>query len=664
MVVFKPYLKIFLAVCLVGVLLSCDKKKENVVYEKTISSGKLDATFAWLDKRDNYHKDNYMPVFYKYYAKTLKDGNIAKAAHILEVVCSKKARNYSFDDKFVNTINTFVNTYQAQLPVEKTVFVNSYFSTLYRDKGDFKKAISYALKTTLIPVKDYDTCLEVAYAFTDLSYCYFSIGNQNLAIEYNMEALHYFNQIQNINGIGAVYNSLAAIYFSSSNYEQAEKYYNKAIACFKEAKDLDNVFIALINKSIVYEDSKNEKLNELVDSTFNYFNTSGLESPDTKVMIYTCQISSLLRQNKLVEAKKIIDVIEPIVKGIDGKKSNIEFDVIIADYKIRNKEKIDSEKLLKEVIPYLIENENYQRLQIFYILLKENALKNNDYKAALHYEEKKTEALINLGNENDSNKVIELDKKYQNEKKEQQIATQEKIIAKKNATIAWMAFAILIVIVVIVIYQSKQKQKKSELDKQSAQNYTKQLLEKTEEERKRIASDLHDSVSHDLLALKNLFEDKASGTNAKIDAIINDIRIISRNLHPVMFDKIGLKESILQMVERAQSVNNFMLTAEIEYQSNLGSLAELQIYRIVQESVSNIIKYAHAVAAKITISEVNDKIYIEIKDNGKGFDVEATLANDAAFGLHNIIERSRAIGGRAKIVSDNKGTVITIEINT
>ena len=52
------------------------------------------------------------------------------------------------------------------------------------------------------------------------------------------------------------------------------------------------------------------------------------------------------------------------------------------------------------------------------------------------------------------------------------------------------------------------------------------------------------------------------------------------------------------------------------------------------------------------------------QNNGKGFDVEATLANDAAFGLHNIIERSRAIGGRAKIVSDNKGTVITIEINT
>ena len=183
MFVFKPTLKIFLAACLVAVMLSCDKKNDNVIYEKKVSSGKLDATFAWLDKGYNFHKDNYMPVFYEYYAKTLKDGNIAKAAHVLEVVCSKKARNYSFDDKFVQTINTFVSTYQSQLPVEKTVFVNSYFCTLYRDKGDFKTAISHALKTTLIPVKDYETCWEVAYAFSDLSFCYFSIGNQNLAIK-------------------------------------------------------------------------------------------------------------------------------------------------------------------------------------------------------------------------------------------------------------------------------------------------------------------------------------------------------------------------------------------------------------------------------------------------------------------------------------------------
>ena len=199
-------------------------------------------------------------------------------------------------------------------------------------------------------------------------------------------------------------------------------------------------------------------------------------------------------------------------------------------------------------------------------------------------------------------------------------------------------------------------------EKQNAQQYTKQLLEKTEEERKRIASDLHDSVSHELLSLKNIFEEKTDITNSKIDAIINDIRIISRNLHPVMFDKIGLKESIIQLVDRTQLTNNFMVTAEIDYSSDLLSSTELQIYRIVQESLSNIIKYANAIAAKITIQENAKSILIEIKDNGKGFNVSETLNGKMAFGLHNIIERSRAIGGKAEIISNKNGTIITIDI--
>lgn len=173
---------------------------------------------------------------------------------------------------------------------------------------------------------------------------------------------------------------------------------------------------------------------------------------------------------------------------------------------------------------------------------------------------------------------------------------------------------------------------------------------------------MHDSVSHELLSLKNSLDEKTEAANTKIDSIINDIRSISRNLHPVLFDKIGLKESINQMVERTQLVNDFMVTADIDYVANLSSSDELQIYRIVQEALSNIIKYADAIAAKITIAETKNNIRIEIKDNGKGFDVNQTLNNKNSFGLHNIIERSRAIGGEAKIVSDKNGTIITIEI--
>ena len=214
----------------------------------------------------------------------------------------------------------------------------------------------------------------------------------------------------------------------------------------------------------------------------------------------------------------------------------------------------------------------------------------------------------------------------------------------------------------VVVYITRQKQKKLKLEKQNAQQYTKQLLEKTEEERKRIASDLHDSVNHELLSLRNSVKEKTEVTNTKIDAIINDIRIISENLHPIMFDKIGLKASIDQLVERTQSVNDFMVTAEVDYFSSLSNSDELQLYRIIQEALSNIIKYANAVAAKITIQEKNNTIFIEIKDNGKGFNINEKLNGKNAFGLHNIIERSRAIGGKAKIHSNTNGTIIAIEI--
>ncbi len=219
----------------------------------------------------------------------------------------------------------------------------------------------------------------------------------------------------------------------------------------------------------------------------------------------------------------------------------------------------------------------------------------------------------------------------------------------------------------------KEKEEKIELleiekanqliqDKINTMNFTKQLLESTEVERKRIATDLHDSISHELLNLKSIFKQDLSVVNSKIDSIINDIRGISRNLHPVMFDKIGLVPNIEQLVERMQIQNNFLVSTEIDYKGTLSSADELQIYRIIQEALTNIIKYSEAHAAKITILEGNSKIDIEIKDNGKGFNVKETLNGGKAFGLHNIIERSRVIGGKAEIQSSADGTIININI--
>ena len=643
-------------------LSSCDKKETYTIYKEPVSE-KLDPTFKWLYDVNNSYKPNFTAVFYTYYNQLIKENKIEKAAHVLYVVCNRKANNLSYDQEFTDTVNNFVRKYQAKLPLNQTLFFNTYFSELYEDKGDYKTAIFYALKTTKVEVTDYTSCLEKARAYCGLSFCYSNIGNQNAAIAYNFKALDLFNQIKSTGGLGRVYHNLASIFHTSNDYAKAELYYDKAFKCFKKANELQNVFIVLENKIMMYEDSDNEKLNALIDSTYTYFNQSGIQSDQIKIYIYCCYTTKLVTENKLNEAKKIIDQLEPIVKKMNSQITNIIFNSAWLDYKIKKNEKIDTDLLVKKVIPYLIENENYQKLLVYYTVLKENAINNQDYKVALLYEEKLNDANNMLGKNLNSNKVIELDKKYQNQKKEQQIVTQEKTIATKNATIAWLAFLILMLFTIVFIYRNKQKQKQTKLDNINIQRYAKQLLAKTEEERKRIASDLHDSISHDLLELKNVANGDLEGTNIKIDGIINDIRSISRNLHPILFDKIGLKASIEQMVKRAQVANGFMVTADVDYKSSLSSSDKLQVYRIIQEALSNIIKYADAVAAKILVTEKEKTIFIEIKDNGKGFNVNKTLNSSDAFGLHNIIERSRAIGGKAKIKSDGNGTIVSIKIN-
>lgn len=260
-------------------------------------------------------------------------------------------------------------------------------------------------------------------------------------------------------------------------------------------------------------------------------------------------------------------------------------------------------------------------------------------------------------------KLQELEVKYETTKKEQDIHLKEEIITGNKRLIALLIIAIITLILMIALYITIQRRKKLVKEKAQWQLFTKQLLNKTENERKRIATDLHDSVNNDLLLIKSgLRKNAPQETESKIDDLMNHVRAISRNLHPIMFEELGLQDSIEQLVQRIQEHNHFILNTEIDYYGCLTSTDELQLYRIIQEAVNNMIKYSDAEAGIIKLNEDKDKLVIEIKDNGKGFNVADTLSSKKSFGLHNIIERSKAINGTAGITSNQNGTIINIEI--
>lgn len=244
--------------------------------------------------------------------------------------------------------------------------------------------------------------------------------------------------------------------------------------------------------------------------------------------------------------------------------------------------------------------------------------------------------------------------------KENKLLLSQKKAAEVNVYLALSMVILLATAALLAYNRIIYLKKKNEARIQEA--YTQQLLRNTEAERNRIAADLHDGVGHNLLALKQGLHEGQNATAAKIDTIIGEIRTISHNLHPVMLDKIGLALSLEALCDQFITSEQFFVSAEIDYGGQLSREGELQLYRIVQEALTNSLKYADAHAAKILIYQVNNTLHVEIKDNGRGFDVQQKLKENTSFGLHSIIERGKTLSGKTVIQSSTDGTIIKLEI--
>jgi two-component system, NarL family, sensor kinase len=655
-------IRLFTGLFLFGLLIcSCKETSTKISYHK-VPREKLDSTCEWLSERDYFHHENYYTVFRNYYTKQLKANRFDKAAIALGELTEQEMYYSFFQKSTLDTVRSFQKKYEQKLPWDKTLFVESYIGNYYINQTNYKKAIQSFRKLVAYKPFDYNTCVEVAHGYGDMAFCYFAMGRHGKAFRCNSKALALFNQTDNYTGRGGIYDNMALVCLYTKNYAKAEVYFDLAMADYKCAKDNGNVLISLHNKIILYQEMDNPKQYDLIDSTYHLFIKSKIEDESLEVALSSFYVDVLLHEGRNSEAKGVLFDMKQNVDKLNSVASDADYHIALANYQIQAGEGIKDIELIEKALHAVEEQEDYQNQIAFAKVLKENAVLTKNYQKAYQFSEKQKLAENKISNQRIITKTMELNKLHETKHKEQQIALQKETISNGRITIALLMSLLMGLILVLFIVFSRQKQKKARLENKRARHYTKQLLNKTEEERRRIASDLHDSVSHELLNLKHSMNGNGNPAGEKIDSIIKDIRSISRNLHPVMFEKVGLSASINQLLERAQSVNQLMVTSDIVYNGSLSVSDELQVYRIIQEALSNIIKYAKAVAAKIIIQESTEGLIIQIKDNGQGFNVAETLSRKDAFGLYNIIERSKAIGGLAKIHSDKNGTIITIDL--
>lgn len=281
--------------------------------------------------------------------------------------------------------------------------------------------------------------------------------------------------------------------------------------------------------------------------------------------------------------------------------------------------------------------------------------------------------------------VNELEAKYQSEKKEALLLAQQNTIYRKNIwNYILVGSAVTLLIISLLVYfnyrqkQKLQQQRIAELEATQKLMATEAVLKGEEQERTRLAKDLHDGLGGMLSGIKYSFNNMKGNmimteenrqaferSMDMLDTSIHEMRRVAHNMMPEVLLKFGLDTALRDFCNDI----NRMGQLKISYQSiglkdtAIPQTAAIIIYRIVQELINNTMKHAGAANAIVQVTQEEGRLSLTVEDDGKGFD-KNVLAGSTGMGWSNIKNRVEFLKGDLDVRSEeNKGTSVHIEIS-
>lgn len=212
------------------------------------------------------------------------------------------------------------------------------------------------------------------------------------------------------------------------------------------------------------------------------------------------------------------------------------------------------------------------------------------------------------------------------------------------------------------------------------ESFSRQLIGLQENERRRLAGELHDGLGQDLLVIASQAQlgmghsENPSATATRLQDIaetarqaIQQARRMAHNLRPGLVEELGFTKAVRANADKAAHAAGHSLTLTLEdVDGLLPPEFEVNLFRITQESLNNVLKHAGASEAKITLTESSASLRLIIEDNGRGFDpsqMESVPPDQRGFGLRQIAERTKMMGGRLDLQSrPGHGTRLMVEI--
>lgn len=233
----------------------------------------------------------------------------------------------------------------------------------------------------------------------------------------------------------------------------------------------------------------------------------------------------------------------------------------------------------------------------------------------------------------------------------------------------------LSIIVFAVLYQQKMRRKKQEMI-QLELNYKNEMVQATldakELEQRRIAIELHDDIGSSLTALKLSFaslpidDDERRLLNEGVQHTINKVRSLSNRLLPTILEELGLIPAVKSLINTlSQQIPNVQFSViavnDPKHDSQTREVS-LAVYRILQELINNILKYAEASVIEVTLEQNEAGIQMNVSDNGKGFiPTKEDKLKSQSLGLKNIESRSQHIGAEMDYQLMEPGTKVILK---
>ena len=567
---------------------------------------------------------------------------------------------------------------------------------LHGDRNKLDSAVYYSNKAVVIfeKLKDLKT-LNTLY--NNISRTHRKLGEYDKAINNSILGLENAEKNKNEFWIYYFTNNLSVIYHDFENFAKGVYYGKKSLALAKNltSKEPNNIASALNAIAINYDDWN--KPNEALyyhKQVFKY-----IKGKDTLhiALTYNNIGNTLLKQKKYKEAEKWINTAITI-GDINAKNTAQQFDIdyynkatnytnlAVIAYKTNDFEK--AEAMLAKAKLYCSKSKSAEKMRDYYRAEYEFNKARKNLQKTVESQEQYIKLRDSVFNKNRDKSFLEIEAKYQNERKEKELLKSKIAMSKKELEIKKRDAQTLILIVVVIgllvitllIYRQqklKNSQQKQEFELKEAIAKI-ETQNKLQEQRLQISRDLHDNIGSQLTFIissvdniKYAFEIQNTQLDNKLLSISNfakstiiELRdtIWAMNNSEITFEDLRIRiHNFIEKAKEAKHDIDFDFTIEENLlASKFTSIEGMNIYRTIQEGVNNSIKYADSKKIQIRIMHQKSSIVILIHDDGKGFDNKKTAFGN---GINNMKKRIEEIGGKISIESENAtGTNINITI--